>query len=109
VVVGVLPTVIVQQAPPDSVGIASGLYNTSRTASGAVAGAVFALVMSSMITPALTAGGKQIPSVGAYHVVWAVCAALCVLTAVLALKLRSQAANTENDTTPLADDEQVPA
>ena len=109
VVVGVLPTVIVQQAPPDSVGIASGLYNTSRTASGAVAGAVFALVMSSMITPALTAGGKQIPSVGAYHVVWAVCAALCVLTAVLALKLRSQPANTENDTTPLADDEQVPA
>ena len=62
VVVGVLPTVIVQQAPPDSVGIASGLYNTSRTAAGAVAGAVFALVMSSMVSPALTAGGKPIPS-----------------------------------------------
>ncbi|MDV6283440.1 MFS transporter [Rhodococcus jostii] len=109
VVVGVLPTVIVQQAPPDSVGIASGLYNTSRTAAGAVAGAVFALVMSSMITPALTAGAKQIPSVGAYHVVWAVCAALCALTAVLALKLRSPADVTENDTAPLADDEQVHA
>ncbi|MDI9949275.1 MFS transporter [Rhodococcus sp. IEGM 1305] len=109
VVVGVLPTVIVQQAPPDSVGIASGLYNTSRTAAGAVAGAVFALVMSSMITPALTAGAKQIPSVGAYHVVWAVCAALCALTAVLALKLHSPADVTENDTAPLADDQQVHA
>ena len=109
VVVGVLPIVIVQQAPPDSVGIASGLYNTSRTAAGAVAGAVFALVMSSMITPALTAGAKQIPSVGAYHVVWAVCAALCALTAVLALKLHSPADVTENDTAPLADDQQVHA
>lgn len=109
VVVGVLPTVIVQQAPPDSVGIASGLYNTSRTAAGAVSGAVFALVMSSMVTPALTAGGRQIPSASAYHVVWAVCAALCVVTAILARKLRSPATTTENDKPTLADGEQVHA
>ncbi|MBC2641290.1 MULTISPECIES: MFS transporter [unclassified Rhodococcus (in: high G+C Gram-positive bacteria)] len=109
VVVGVLPTVIVQQAPPDSVGIASGLYNTSRTAAGAVAGAVFALLMSSMVTPSLTAGGKQIPSLGAYHVVWGVCAALCVATALLARKLRTPTPVTENGTSPIAGDEQVRA
>lgn len=109
VVVGVLPTVIVQQAPPDSVGIASGLYNTSRTAAGAVAGAVFALVMSSMVSPALTAGGKPIPSLSAYHVVWAVCAALCVVTALLARTLRTPTTTPENHKPLLADDEQVPA
>lgn len=91
IVVGALPAVVVQLAPPDSVGIASGLYNTSRTAAGAVSGAVFALMMSSMLAPAATPGAAPVTSVTGYHAVWAVCAVLSLLTALLAWKLRSPA------------------
>ncbi len=76
----VVPAAIVRMAPEDSVGIASGLYNTARAAAGAVAGAFFAFVMAS-----LTAGG---PSATQFLAVWAICAALCLGFAVLGLFVR---------------------
>ncbi|MGW4479289.1 MFS transporter [Rhodococcus triatomae] len=100
IVVGALPTVVVKLAPPDSVGIASGLYNTSRTVAGAVSGAVFALLMSSMVAPTVQAGGTPITSVTGYHAVWSVCAVLSLLTALLAWKLRSPSGG-ERPTAPV--------
>jgi MFS family permease len=85
VIIGALPTIVVNRAPADSVGIASAVYNTARTAAGAVAGAVFALVMSSLTTTS-TAGGTTVPvsSHLSYQAVWGICAVICVVLAILA-------------------------
>jgi MFS family permease len=58
---GTLPILVVQRAAADSVGIASGLYNTARTAAGGVAGALFALLMAALTTP--TAAGTRVKDV----------------------------------------------
>jgi MFS family permease len=88
-VIAVLPTVVVKRAPADSVGIASALYNTSRTAAGAVAGAVFALVMASFLT---TIGSGQdaitTTAFSGYVAVWVICAVIGVAVAALAMFLR---------------------
>ena len=76
----VVPAVIVRVAPADAVGIASGLYNTSRAAAGAIAGAFFAFVMAT-----LAAGGS---AAGQFVAVWAICCGLSVLFAVLGLFIR---------------------
>ncbi|MBC2640404.1 MULTISPECIES: MFS transporter [unclassified Rhodococcus (in: high G+C Gram-positive bacteria)] len=90
ILVGLVPAVIVDRAPSDSVGIASGIYNTSRTGAGSIAGAIFALVMSSMLTTVDVGGvDKTVSSLGSYHAVWATCAAICVAIAVLALFLNA--------------------
>lgn len=85
VIIGALPTIVVNRAPEDSVGIASALYNTSRTAAGAVAGAVFALVMSSFMTTDTSGGSAtEVSSQFSYQAVWVICAVICVVLAVLA-------------------------
>jgi MFS family permease len=84
ILISVLPTIVVKRAPADSVGIASALYNTARTAAGAVAGAVFALVMASFLT---TTGGESPITTTAfmgYVTVWVLCAVIGVAIAVLA-------------------------
>jgi acetyl esterase/lipase/predicted MFS family arabinose efflux permease len=78
----VVPAAIVRVAPADAVGIASGLYNTSRAAAGAVAGAFFAFVMAT-----LAAGGSAF---GQFVAVWAICCGLSVLFAVLGLFIRTR-------------------
>lgn len=89
VLIGVLPTVIVQRAPADSVGIASAMYNTSRSVGGAIAGAAFVLVMSSVVN-ATTANGvaSAVPSHDSYRIVWGTCAALCFVVSLLATNLK---------------------
>lgn len=85
VLISVLPTIVVNRAPADSVGIASALYNTSRTAAGAVAGAVFALLMASFVTTfGSGAAAVTTTSFTGYVAVWAVCAAIGVAVVVLA-------------------------
>ena len=83
----IVPATIVRVAPADSVGIASGLYNTARAAAGAIAGAVFAFVMASV-----SAGGVSEPgsSVAPFIAVWAICAGLCILFAVLSMFVRER-------------------
>ncbi|MFT4081728.1 MAG: MFS transporter [Nocardioides sp.] len=87
-VAAALPTIVVDRAPRDSVGIVSGLYNTTRTAAGSVAGAVFAAVMTGMLTTRAV-GGTPTPIVpaSAYAVVWLICAGLAIAVAVLAVPL----------------------
>ncbi|MFC0450576.1 MFS transporter [Rhodococcus jostii] len=82
---GVVPSIIVNRAPEDAVGIASGIYNSSRTGAGSIAGAMFALIMSSLVTT-MTVGEKttSISSFTAYAAVWAICATLCIVIAAAA-------------------------
>lgn len=85
-VIGALPSIVVARAEPDSVGIASGLYNTARTGAGAVAGALFALLMSALATPG--GDGAPVSTLASFHAVWWICALLCAAFAVLALFIR---------------------
>ncbi|MEV7605915.1 MFS transporter [Paenarthrobacter sp. NPDC089322] len=90
ILIGVLPTVIVKRAPADSVGIASAMYNTSRSVGGAVAGAGFVLVMSSLITQTSVNGAPSaIPSHDSYRIVWSICAAICLVVSLMATRLKS--------------------
>ncbi|MGW8484564.1 MFS transporter [Microbacterium sp. NPDC055903] len=101
-VISVLPTIVVGRAPADSVGIASALYNTSRTAAGAVAGAVFALVMASFLTTIGTGETAVTTTAFAgYVAVWIICLMIGVAVATLSLFLKSSrpSANAEQNTT----------
>jgi MFS family permease len=97
VIIGALPTIVVNRAPADSVGIASAVYNTARTAAGAAAGAVFALVMSSLMTNSTT-GGTTAPvsSHLSYQAVWGICAGISVVLAVLAGRMGQPQANPQD-------------
>ncbi|MWB98170.1 MFS transporter [Agromyces seonyuensis] len=64
---GALPALVAELAPSNSTGIAAGVYNSLRTLGGAVAGAVFALLLTA------TADAAGIPAVGGYVLVWATC------------------------------------
>ncbi|MCG7288250.1 MFS transporter, partial [Cellulomonas sp. ACRRI] len=93
VLISVLPTIVVTRAPADSVGIASALYNTSRTAAGAVAGAVFALLMASFVATVGTGDAAvTTTSFTGYVAVWGVCAAIGVAVTALSRFLRGPAA-----------------
>ena len=93
VVIGALPALVVQRAEPDSVGIASGLYNTARTAAGGVAGAMFALLMSLLASP--SSAGMPVSTQTSFHAVWWICVGLCVIFAALALLIRPRPRPTE--------------
>ncbi|WP_449371987.1 MFS transporter [Arthrobacter psychrolactophilus] len=107
-ILGVLPAVVVRKSPADSIAIASALYNTSRTASGAVAGAVFALVMSSFLVT-VQLGGKttMVSGSSAYLWVWVLCAVLSLAVAVLALRFRADATASVDSESTLAAKETV--
>jgi MFS family permease len=89
IMAGSLPAVFVRRARPDAVGVTSGLYNTSRTAAGAVAGAVFALIMAVFVLPPVHASAPATTSYLGYVTVWAIGGALCVATVVLSIWLGS--------------------
>ncbi|MFC9765163.1 MFS transporter [Rhodococcus jostii] len=97
VLIGTVPSIVVDRAPADSIGIASGIYNSSRTAAGSIAGAFFALIMSSMLTPVtIDNADKAVTSFHAYQTIWGVCGLLCVLTATFALFLDRRTRQTDN-------------
>lgn len=98
-ILGVLPAIVVQKSPHDSVAIASALYNTSRTTAGSVAGAVFALVMSAMLTTVTVADVPTVASAKeSYLAVWAICGILSLAVAVLAMRFqRGSAGGVEPD------------
>jgi MFS family permease len=87
VIIAALPNIVVRRAPSDSVGIASGLYNTSRTVAGAVAGAAFTAVMSGHVIN--VGNGVQLTTERGYEIVWAACGTLALLVAILAVFVRS--------------------
>lgn len=89
VLLAVLPAVVVRNAPADSVGIASALFNTARTAAGAAAGAVFALVMTLFVTMSSdggVTGARSTPS--SFVAVWAICLVISLVLAVVGLRVR---------------------
>jgi MFS family permease len=96
ILIAVLPTLVVKRAPADSVGIASALYNTARTAAGGVAGAIFALVMASFLTTVTVAGAKTTTSsFTAYVAVWAICAAIGITLVILAAFVKEPASSSD--------------
>ena len=89
VLLAVLPAVVVRNAPADSVGIASALFNTARTAAGAAAGAVFALVMTLFVVASpgeAAAGARSTPL--SFFAVWAICLVIALVLAVVGLRIR---------------------
>lgn len=94
VVLAVLPAVVVRNAPADSVGIASALFNTARTAAGAAAGAVFALVMTLFMTAGVIGEGGTGPrsTPMSFFAVWAICLVISLLLAVVGTRVRVAAA-----------------
>jgi MFS family permease len=89
VLLAVLPAVVVRNAPADSVGIASALFNTARTAAGAAAGAAFALVMTLFMVTSTgegAAGAHSTPL--SFFAVWAICVVIALVLAVVGLRIR---------------------
>ncbi|MFD9660470.1 MFS transporter [Rhodococcus sp. NPDC059968] len=91
IIISALPNVVVARAPRDSVGIASGLYNSARTVAGAIAGASFTAVMSGFT--ATLDGGSVITSEAGYQAVWVICGLLSLAVAGLAVVTRGPAAD----------------
>lgn len=81
-----LPALVSEVAPAGDTGIATGVYNSLRTLGGAVAGAVFGVVLASFVAPATGAA-----TIGGYATVWLVCAGCFVLAFCALLALRSPA------------------
>ncbi|MGC0420389.1 MFS transporter [Embleya sp. AB8] len=80
---GALPGLVLDASPADRTGIATGVYNTTKTLGGSVAGAVFAALLTS-----LTIGHSKVPTEHAYVAVWWCCAGVSVLIAVFAMLVR---------------------
>jgi MFS family permease len=87
IVLATLSAQVVTRAPADSVGISSGLFNTSRTVGGAVSGAAFAAVMAAMVIR-LPGVAKPLTVESGYVTVWIVCAALALAVAAVATRFR---------------------
>lgn len=71
---GGLPALIAEEAPSDSTGIATGIYNSLKTLGAAIAGSVFAIVLSFFVIP-----GESLASLSGYITVWITCAAVLLL------------------------------
>ena len=99
VLLAVLPAVVVRNAPADSVGIASALFNTARTAAGAAAGALFALVMTLFVTVESAGGGPAIArsTPMSFFAVWATCLVICLALAGVGLRV---SADLQSDSLP---------
>ncbi|MWB97147.1 MFS transporter [Agromyces seonyuensis] len=86
--ISVLPAIVVNRAAPDAVATVSGLYNTARTAAGAVAGALFSTVLAAFVIDGSGAEGTApVTSFAGYATVWGVCIGLCLISAALVLRL----------------------
>ncbi|MFJ3671493.1 MFS transporter [Streptomyces sp. NPDC090106] len=92
-VVAVLPAVVVDRAAPDAVGVSSALYNTSRTAAGAAAGALFALLMSLFATA--DGHGGSLSTRTSFHAVWLTAAVVSAVVVLLARLIGRRAAERE--------------
>ena len=80
---GAYPALVIEASPASDVGIANGVYNTLRALGGALAGAVFAALLTAMVVPA-----KGMPSLSGYLLVWAILALLLLASAAVVLVAR---------------------
>ncbi|UCR90131.1 MFS transporter [Mycetocola spongiae] len=99
---GALPALISEEAPLDSTGIATGLYNSLKTLGGAVAGSAFGLILASFVMPEYGAA-----SLGGYVTVWIVCAASCLVGLLVLPTLRQNRPQTTVIQLPLDLEEKI--
>lgn len=86
---GALPALVAERSPATETGIATGLYNTVKTLGGALAGALFAVVLS-----AFTADGEGFTSRGGYMAVWIICAVSFGIAAIILSIVKVQGSET---------------
>ncbi|WP_181276233.1 MFS transporter [Brevibacterium oceani] len=86
---GGLPAATAEASPADETGIATGVYNSVKTLGGALAGAVFAVVLGLFLIPDAGASG-----LGGYISIWVICA---VATGICPILLSLIRAHTDND------------
>ncbi|SHN47267.1 MFS transporter [Cryptosporangium aurantiacum] len=77
VALGAMPTVIVEAGPHARTAVTGALYNNVKTLGGAVAGALFAAVLSAVVTDA----DAHMPAESGYVIVWLLAAAATALAA----------------------------
>ena len=87
-VLAALSAQVVTHAPVDSVGISSGIFNTSRTVGGALAGATFGAIMAANLT-LVPGAAKPITSESGYIAVWIGCAVFALAVAGIATRLHT--------------------
>ncbi|MEH3075508.1 MAG: hypothetical protein PGN11_02320 [Quadrisphaera sp.] len=75
-----LPAAAAAAAPPERVAFATGMTNTTKVVGGAVASAVFAVALAS--TGSLSDPAAGAAPLAGYYVVWGVCAATSLVSAV---------------------------
>lgn len=76
---GALPTVIVEASPGDRSGSATAMYNNLKTLGGSVGGAVAASLLGLFLVR-----GSELPTLGAYQLVWLLMAGFALVTAFVA-------------------------
>lgn len=78
-----LPTLIAEESPADSTGIATGIYNSLKTLGGAISSAAFGMVLA-----IFTLDGSGSSSHTGYVVVWAIGGVAAVLALLSLLTIR---------------------
>lgn len=103
VLLAVLPAVVVRNAPADSVGIASALFNTARTAAGAAAGAVFALVMTLFTAVGTVGEGTPHATPMSFIAVWSICLVISLVLAGVGLRVRTASSSSSEPSPDLTE------
>lgn len=85
---GGLPAATAEASPADETGIATGVYNSVKTLGGALAGAVFAVVLGLFIIPEAGASG-----LGGYISIWIICAVATGICPILLSLIRAHTAD----------------
>jgi MFS family permease len=77
-----MPALIAQGAPESELAAANGLNSLSRLVGSSVASAIGGTILASTV---VLVGGAALPSLTAYRILFALCAAAAVLAAIIAL------------------------
>lgn len=91
---GGLPAATTESSPADETGIATGVYNSVKTLGGALAGAVFAVVLGIFVIPEAGASG-----LGGYITIWAICAGATGICPILLSVIRTPDKGESHDRT----------
>jgi predicted MFS family arabinose efflux permease len=97
--VAALPAAAASAAPATQTGVATGLTNSVKTVGGAIASAVFGIVLMQGATGAAADAAATAGSLSGYFAVWTICGVTAVVAAVLLLFVPKDAFT---DRTPVA-------
>ncbi|WP_344885185.1 MFS transporter [Nonomuraea antimicrobica] len=85
---GALPALLAELAPADATGVASGVYNSIRTLAGSIAGAAFAVALSTYVDSA------GVPLISGYMMIWMTSAILFAVAVVAICLTRTRSSDT---------------